>query len=82
MDDFLETYDIGMTVGYSLLIGQRKLEEVAIYLDSIYLPFDPTNEYIDEEDVDHMISYFEEIEEYEKCAVLKNFKSTINLEKY
>ena len=45
MDDFLETYDIGMTVGYSLLIGQRKLEEVAIYLDSIYLPFDPTNEY-------------------------------------
>jgi hypothetical protein len=29
-----------------------------------------------------MISYFEEIEEYEKCAVLKNFKSTINLEKY
>jgi|TARA_B100001094_G_C17550750_1_gene493639 hypothetical protein len=82
MDDFLETYDIGMTVGYSLLIGQRKLEEVAIYLDSIYLPFDPTKEYIDVEDIDHMISYFEEIEEYEKCAVLKNFKSTINLEKY
>jgi len=29
-----------------------------------------------------MINYFEEKEEFEKCAVLKNFKSTINLDNY
>ena len=47
MDDFLETYDIGMDVGYSLLIGKHSFDEVAIFLDNVILPFDPTNEYID-----------------------------------
>ena len=51
-------------------------------LDGVILPFDPTEKYIDVEDIDHMISYFEEKEEYEKCAFLKNFKSNINLDKY
>ena len=82
MDDFLQTYDDGMCVGYGLLIGQHTIEEVAFFLDSLILPFDPTQEYIEVEDIDHMINYFEDKEEYEKCAVLKNFKSTINLDKY
>ena len=82
MDDFLQTYDDGMSVGYALLIGQHTIEDVAFFLDGVILPFDPTEKYIDVEDIDHMISYFEEKEEYEKCAVLKNFKSTINLDDY
>jgi len=82
MDDFLETYDIGMDVGYSLLIGKHSFDEVAIFLDNVILPFDPTDEYIDIDDINHMINYFEEKEEFEKCAVLKNFKSTINLDNY
>jgi|TARA_R100000149_G_C5878977_1_gene143314 hypothetical protein len=82
MDDFLQTYDDGMSVGYGLIIGQHSFEEVALFLDQVVLPFDPTNEYIDVEDINHMISYFEDKEEYEKCAVLKNFKSTINLDDY
>tara|TARA_Y100000114_G_C11757168_1_gene327509 strand:+ start:647 stop:895 length:249 start_codon:yes stop_codon:yes gene_type:complete len=82
MDDFLQTYDDGMSVGYALLIGQHTIEDVAFFLDGVILPFDPTEKYIDVEDINHMISYFEEKEEYEKCAFLKNFKSTINLDKY
>jgi len=82
MDDFLQTYDDGMCVGYALLIGQHTIEDVAFFLDGVILPFDPTEKYIDVEDINHMISYFEEKEEYEKCAFLKNFKSTINLDKY
>ena len=82
MDDFLQTYDDGMSVGYALLIGQHTIEDVAFFLDGVILPFDPTEKYIDVEDIDHMISYFEEKEEYEKCAFLKNFKSNINLDKY
>ena len=82
MDDFLQTYDNGMIFGYVLLIGQHSFEEVALFLDQVVLPFDPTNEYIDVEDINHMISYFEDKEEYEKCAVLKNFKSTIDLDDY
>ncbi len=82
MDDFLQTYDDGMSVGYALLIGQHTIEDVAFFLDGVILPFDPTEKYIDVEDIDHMISYFEEKEEYEKCAFLKNFKSNINLDNY
>ena len=82
MDDFLQTYDDGMSVGYALLIGQHTIEDVAFFLDGVILPFDPTEKYIDVEDINHMISYFEEKEEYEKCAFLKNFKSNINIENY
>jgi len=82
MDDFLQTHDDGMCVGYSILTGENSFEQIALFLDEIILPFDPTKEYIDEEDIDHMITYFEEKEEYEKCAVLKHFKSTINLDNY
>ena len=56
MDDFLETYDIGMDVGYSLLIGKHSFDEVAIFLDNVILPFDPTNEYIDIDDI-NPVSY-------------------------
>jgi hypothetical protein len=82
MDDFLQTYDDGMSVGYSLITGENKFEEIALYLDDVILPFDPTDPHIDIEDINHMINYFEEKEQYEKCIVLKNFKSTTNLDNY
>jgi len=82
MDDFLQTYDDGMSVGYSLITGENKFEEIALYLDDVILPFDPTDPHIDIEDINHMINYFEEKEQYEKCIVLKNFKSNTNLDNY
>ena len=59
MDNFLESYEDGMHVAYELLVGNKVLEEIIYYLDGVILPFDPTGESVEEEDLDHMISYFE-----------------------
>jgi|TARA_R100001530_G_scaffold43072_1_gene32771 hypothetical protein len=80
MDNFLESYEDGMHVAYELLVGNQVLEEIIYYLDGVILPFDPTGEMVEEEDLDHMISYFEGKEDYEKCFILKKFKEQLEIE--
>jgi len=80
MDNFLESYEDGMYIAYELLAGNQVLEEIIYYLDGVILPFDPTGEMVSEEDLDHMISYFEGKEDYEKCFILKKFKEQLEIE--
>tara|TARA_R110000868_G_scaffold72414_1_gene211131 strand:- start:25 stop:273 length:249 start_codon:yes stop_codon:yes gene_type:complete len=63
-------YVITNQVGYEQLLN-RDLK--------VTLMFDPTDEYDDRSDVfDTLIEYFEEIEEYEKCAELLHSKNLTN----
>ena len=80
MDNFLENYTVGMKVGYNILMGKQDLDDIVFYLDEIILPFDPVADIIEIEDVDHMISYFEEQEDYEKCEVLMKLKNHLEIE--
>tara|TARA_R110001592_G_scaffold51619_2_gene158653 strand:+ start:954 stop:1202 length:249 start_codon:yes stop_codon:yes gene_type:complete len=80
MDNFLENYTVGMKVGYNILMGKQDLDDIVFYLDEIILPFDPVADIIEIEDVDHMISYFEEQEDYEKCEVLMQLKNHLEIE--
>ena len=80
MDNFLESYEDGMHVAYELLVGNYVLEEIIYYLDGVILPFDPMEEDIPEEDLDHMIAFFEDKEDYEKCYILKKFKEKLEIE--
>jgi hypothetical protein len=80
MDNFLENYTVGMRVGYNILMGKQNLDDIVFYLDEIILPFDPVADIIEIEDVDHMISYFEEQEDYEKCKVLMQLKNHLQIE--
>jgi hypothetical protein len=80
MDNFLENYTVGMKVGYNILMGKQNLDDIVFYLDEIILPFDPVADIIEIEDVDHMISYFEEQEDYEKCKVLMQLKNHLQIE--
>ena len=80
MDNFLENYTVGMKVGYNILMGKQDLDDIVFYLDEIILPFDPVADIIEIEDVDHMISYFEEQEDYEKCEVLMQLKNHLQIE--
>ena len=69
-----------MHVAYVLLVGNYVLEEIIYYLDGVILPFDPGDEVIAEEDLDHMIAFFEDKEDYEKCYILKKFKEKLEIE--
>jgi len=82
MDNFQESYEDGMSVAYDLLVGNHELEEILCYLDGVILPFDPTGDEVEEADINHMIAYFEEKEDYEKCFILKKFKEEIEIEYY
>ena len=75
MVDFFNKYDNGMDCGYKLLVGIYTLEEVLPYLNKMFLPFDPTEDFIVVEDLDHMIEYYENLEEYEKCQKILDIKN-------
>jgi len=80
MNNFSENYTTGMDVGYNILIGKQDLDDIVFYLDDIILPFDPMADFVEFEDLDHMLCYFEEQEDYEKCQVLLDFKNHLKIE--
>ena len=78
--DFLEDLDLynrAMENAYLLVTGKKTLEELLTKdVEDIPLPFDPENEDGRSSDIlDILIVYYEEMEEYEKCAELTNLKT-------
>ena len=66
--------DRAMVNSYDFIIGGKTLDDLLDdNPDSLVLMFDP-DQYDRVEVIDDMIMYFEDVEEYEKCAVLKNAK--------
>ena len=63
-------YVITNQVGYEQLLNREM---------KVTLMFDPTDEYEDRNEIfDELIEYFEDIEEYEKCAELLHSKNLMN----
>ena len=78
----LDLYNRAMENAYLLVTGKRTLEQLLTNdVEDIPLPFDPESEDGKSSDIlDILIVYYEEMEEYEKCAELTNLK--INAPKY
>tara|TARA_R100000781_G_scaffold114228_1_gene84520 strand:+ start:409 stop:684 length:276 start_codon:yes stop_codon:yes gene_type:complete len=72
----LDLYNRAMENAYLLVTGKKTLEELLTgNVKDIPLPFDPENEDGKSSDVlDILIVYYEEMEEYEKCAELTNLR--------
>ena len=82
--DFLEDldlYDRAMNNAYYIITGKKTLDELLKELgngtaDDIALPFDPLREDGRSTDiVDMLVSYYEQHEDYEKCAELANLNT-------
>ena len=68
-----------MLQSYYVITNQVGYEQLFNRDLKVTLMFDPTDEYDDRSDVfDTLIEYFEEIEEYEKCAELLHSKNLMN----
>ena len=66
--------DQAMVNSYDFIIGGKTLDDLLDdNPDSLVLMFDP-DKYDRVEVIDDMIMYFEDEEEYEKCAILKSAK--------
>ena len=65
--------DKGIVNTYDLITGKRKLEDI-VQDSKLPIFFINPEEDLDEEDLNTMIEYFVETEEYEKCAVLHKLK--------
>ena len=76
----LEMYDQAMFNAYNFITGRETLDHLIIklevdHIDQYPLPFDPLMENGRTPAViDMVISYFIELEEYEKCAELTRIK--------
>ena len=68
-----------MLQSYYVITNQVGYEQL-LYRDlKVTLMFDPTDKHDDRSDVfDELIEYFEDIEEYEKCAELLHSKNLMN----
>jgi len=64
-----EVLDEAMNNAYFIAIGKYTFEELLEKTGEACVPFDARTE---EPDLESMIEYFIETEEYEKCSTLKN----------
>ena len=82
----LELYNTAMENAYNVITGKISLDEVYIEIEEsdeeldFPLPFNPfLHENISDEEVDHIIDHFIELEEYEKCQELLECKKNKNV---
>ena len=76
MNEFIE---IGINNSYLIMTGKLTVEELIEYKsDSIIFFTSPENYTI--EDIDEMIKYFENTEEYEKCNELSHCRNILDLD--
>ena len=64
-----EVLDEAMNNAYLIAIGEYTFEELLEKTGEACVPFDARTE---KPDLESMIEYFIETEEYEKCSILKN----------
>ena len=69
-----------MLTSYYVITNQVGYEQLLNRDLKVTLIFDPTQEVIEDyQDIfDELIEYFEDLEEYEKCATLLNSKNLMN----
>jgi hypothetical protein len=68
-----ELLDMSMRNAYTLLMGVETMEEIMNKsLKIIALPWDPRNDVDEDEEIQNVMDYFVSIEEYEKCADLRD----------
>ncbi len=69
-----------MLQSYYVITNQVGYEQLLNRDMKVTLIFDPTQDIIEdhEEVFDQLIEYFEDLEDYEKCAVLLNSKNLMN----
>jgi len=65
--------DKGIVNTYDLITGKKEFEDI-VEDNEVPVFFINPEEDLDEEDLNTMIEYFVETEEYEKCAVLHKLK--------
>jgi hypothetical protein len=74
--DNRKEYSQSIDNSYKYLIEKKTFEE--IYLqnnpDDLYIFFGEVDQDIENDEIDVMISHYEETEEYEKCHKLKSLK--------
>tara|TARA_A100001037_G_scaffold79513_1_gene71518 strand:+ start:16151 stop:16474 length:324 start_codon:yes stop_codon:yes gene_type:complete len=62
-----------MQMAYYLVLGEKSFEEVLLEMEMqkriIVFPFNP--QHITRQDIVDMLEYYQEVEDYEKCAKLK-----------
>ena len=77
----LEHYNQSMENAYLIITKKKTLDDIYLELenenyDEFYLPFDPVlHNGRDSGTIELLISHFEELEDYEKCAELNILKS-------
>lgn len=61
---------------YKYLIEKKSFEEIYLHTnpDDLYIFFGEVDQNLENDEIDVMISHFEETEEYEKCHKLKLLK--------
>ena len=78
MIDTQEIINICVENSYDLLTGKKSIEEILDSTDTPYFLWNVSEENLDLYDldsfIDFMIEYYEEMECYERCAVLLNIK--------
>jgi hypothetical protein len=70
-----EILDEAMNNAYDIVTGVKTFDHIMEHSDECALPFDIRSE---QPDLEGMIEYFIETEEYEKCAVLKQLLTKNN----
>ena len=71
-----ELYREAMMNAYLILSNQLTFDDLIEYNGGA-LPWNPLKKVITKDTIDNIISYFCELEEYEKCADLVNIKEQI-----
>ena len=73
-----EIIDICVENSYNLLTGKKSIEDILDSSSSPYFLWNVVEEDLDQEIfdsfIDFMINYYEDMEYYERCAVLLNIK--------
>lgn len=75
-----EELHIAMLNTYDILVEDATVEDIMVTTDN-FMIFDPT-EGINEKVCDTLISYFEDLEEYEKCSKILKYRATYVTNKY
>tara|TARA_Y100000310_G_C20367298_1_gene661821 strand:+ start:211 stop:441 length:231 start_codon:yes stop_codon:yes gene_type:complete len=71
MDEFLYIEDEAMYNAYDIITERLTVGELLDKEEQfVSLPFDPYN--ITKEDIEKVLQFFEQEEEYEKCSILLN----------
>ena len=83
MED-IELYNEAMMNAYNVITRRIKVEDILVVLDEeedfkeFPLPFNPfIHDDISDEEIDLVIEHFSDMEEYEMCAELVNYKTHV-----